>query len=105
MLIGGGSVLSRHEEAEARAEAEAEFEIGEGNSRKGTGKAWKKKKKRGLDGLSADIDELGSLFGDGLSGRLPRFANRITLKVGFLVYPTPRAYIFFTYEFSVLPCF
>ncbi|CAL5418122.1 unnamed protein product [Camellia sinensis] len=29
---------------------------------------------------SAEEDDLGSLFGDGISGKLPRFANKITLK-------------------------
>ncbi|URE17983.1 Suppressor of forked protein (Suf) [Musa troglodytarum] len=75
---GGGSLLSRQEEEDARAEAEAQFEREESYSRKGKGKA---RKKKGLKGSSLDFDnDLGSLFGDGITGKLPRFANRITLK-------------------------
>ncbi|CAL9060989.1 unnamed protein product [Musa banksii] len=75
---GGGSLLSRREQADARAEAEAQFEREESYSRKGKGKA---RKKKGLKGSSLDFDnDLGSLFGDGITGKLPRFANRITLK-------------------------
>lgn len=79
MDVGGGSLLSRQEQADARAEAEAQFEREESYSRKGKGKA---RKKKGLKGSSLDFDnDLGSLFGDGITGKLPRFANRITLKV------------------------
>ncbi|KAJ6839615.1 rRNA biogenesis protein RRP5 [Iris pallida] len=76
---GGGRLLSRQEEAQARAEAEAEFEKEENESKKGKDKGKKKggaKKKRSATG----DDDLGSLFGEGISGKLPRFANRITLK-------------------------
>ncbi|ONK74792.1 uncharacterized protein A4U43_C03F10190 [Asparagus officinalis] len=75
---GGGSVLSRKEEAEARAEAEAEFEKEKKEFRKGKDRR-KKKNERKKPAKGAD-DELGSLFGEGVTGRLPKFANRITLK-------------------------
>ncbi|CAM0905650.1 unnamed protein product [Alopecurus aequalis] len=69
---GGRSLLSRDERAEARTEAEAEFEKEE---RRG-------KKKRNANvplGIDGD-DDLGTLFGGATTGKLPRFANRITLK-------------------------
>ncbi|XP_058095269.1 rRNA biogenesis protein RRP5 [Magnolia sinica] len=68
---GGRSVLSRWEEDEVRAEVTAEFEAEE--------RAAKKKKRSGK--TFALEDDLGSLFGDGITGKLPRFANRITFKV------------------------
>ncbi|XP_042394409.1 rRNA biogenesis protein RRP5-like [Zingiber officinale] len=74
---GGGRVLSREEEAEARAEAEAEFEREESSGRKGKGNL----RKKGLRGSLTNVqDDLGFLSGDGITGKLPRFANRITLK-------------------------
>ncbi|XP_078180965.1 RIBOSOMAL RNA PROCESSING 5 isoform X4 [Carex rostrata] len=70
---GGASLLSRHEVAEARAEAEADFEREERQfGRKG-------KRDRRTKGPETQED-LGSLFGEGVTGKLPRFANRITLK-------------------------
>ncbi|KAM0907252.1 hypothetical protein ACQ4PT_016250 [Festuca glaucescens] len=69
---GGRSLLSRDEMAEARTEAEAEFDKEE---RRG-------KKKRNANvslGMDGD-DDLGTLFGSATTGKLPRFANRITLK-------------------------
>lgn len=72
---GGASVLSREEIAEARAEAEEEFER---ESKKGKDT---RKKKGAKKSLAEAVDDFGSLFGDGLTGKLPRFANRITLKV------------------------
>ena len=75
LCAGGRSLLSRDERAEARTEAEAEFEKEE---RRG-------KKKRNANvpsGIDGD-DDLGTLFGGATAttGKLPRFANRITLKV------------------------
>ncbi|XP_062219315.1 rRNA biogenesis protein RRP5 isoform X2 [Phragmites australis] len=71
---GGRSLLSRDEVAEARAEAEADFEK---EGRKGRGKT--KRKGGESSGFDAD-DDLGTLFGGATTGKLPRFANRITLK-------------------------
>jgi rRNA biogenesis protein RRP5 len=63
--------------AEARAEAEAEFEREERQfGRKG-------KKNRRIKRPEAHED-LGSLFGEGVTGKLPRFANRITSKVTYV---------------------
>ncbi|KAG1347685.1 putative rRNA biogenesis protein RRP5 [Cocos nucifera] len=71
---GGASVFSREEVAEARAEVEEEFER-ESKKSKDT------RKKKGAKKLLAEaVDDFGSLFGDGITGKLPRFANRITLK-------------------------
>ncbi|KAG1347586.1 Ribosomal protein S1-like1 [Cocos nucifera] len=71
---GGASVLTREEVAEARAEAEEEFER-ESKKSKDT-----RKKKGTKKSLVEAVDDFGSLFGDGVTGKLPRFANRITLK-------------------------
>ncbi|XP_068652858.1 rRNA biogenesis protein RRP5 isoform X2 [Aristolochia californica] len=68
---GGGSILTRQEEEEARAEAEAEFNAEDRElkkKRKASKKSW------------TDEDDLGSLFGGGFIGKLPRLANKITLK-------------------------
>lgn len=67
---GGGNLLSRQEEEEIRAEVDAEFAAEQRESKK-------KKKPRKSD---RGEDDLGSLFGDGVAGRAPRYANRITLK-------------------------
>lgn len=71
--VGGRSSLSREEEAEARAEAEAEFEAEQ--------KQGKKRSKRARMSSMDVEDDMGSLFGGGITGKLPRYANRITLKV------------------------
>lgn len=70
---GGGSLLSRREHDEVRAEVDAEFEAEELSGKK-------KKKTRNLKKSHTTEDDLGSLFGDGINGKLPRFANRITWK-------------------------
>jgi rRNA biogenesis protein RRP5 len=72
---GGRSLLSRDEVAEARAEAEADFDK---EGRKGKGK--RRRVGSESSGFGAD-DDLGVLFGGATTGKLPRFANRITLKV------------------------
>ncbi|GFY93587.1 similar to RIBOSOMAL RNA PROCESSING 5 [Actinidia rufa] len=64
---GGGSSLSKEELDEVRAEVDAE------------GRGLKKKKSLPTQSHSAE-DDLGSLFGGRISGKLPRFANRITWK-------------------------
>ncbi|CAA7399281.1 unnamed protein product [Spirodela intermedia] len=77
---GGASLLTREEEAEARAEADEEFmrELKTGNKNK----QGKKKRDKGRvpGSLSEPEDMWGSLFGEGIGGKLPRFANRVTLK-------------------------
>lgn len=70
---GGGSLLSRKEREEIHAEVDSQFDA--------DGRELKKKKTRKMQkrGPTSE-DDLGSLFGDGMTGKLPRFANRITLK-------------------------
>ncbi|CAH9109012.1 unnamed protein product [Cuscuta europaea] len=71
---GGASLLTREELDEVRGEAHAEFETEERFLKK------KNKKQHSLrKNLSAEED-LGSLFGHSISGKLPKSANRITLK-------------------------
>ncbi|MBA0615649.1 hypothetical protein Godav_015770 [Gossypium davidsonii] len=70
---GGGSSLSKHERDEIRAEVDAEFEAEELASKKN-------KRKKSQKKIQAMPDDLGSLFGDGITGKLPRYANKITLK-------------------------
>ncbi|KAL4342371.1 hypothetical protein GQ457_08G016920 [Hibiscus cannabinus] len=70
---GGGSSLSKHERDEIRAEVDAEFEAEE--------LALKKNKRKKPHKKSQVMpDDLGSLFGDGITGKLPRYSNKITLK-------------------------
>ncbi|XP_040372263.1 rRNA biogenesis protein RRP5 isoform X1 [Rosa chinensis] len=71
---GGGSSLNRKERDEIRAEVDAEFEAEEREMKK------KGKKKRVPKDSLVNEDEMGSLFGDGITGKLPRYANKITLK-------------------------
>ncbi|XP_074276479.1 rRNA biogenesis protein RRP5 [Silene latifolia] len=74
---GGGSKLSRGEREEVEAEVDAEY--GNVVEDKRNKKKVKKGSKTGGVRKSND-DELGSLFGEGVTGKLPRFANKITLK-------------------------
>ncbi|CAN6577203.1 unnamed protein product [Malus baccata var. baccata] len=71
---GGGSALNRQERDEIRAEVDAEFEAEE--------RELKKRKKKGMqkNSVATKEDDLGSLFGDGISGKLPKYANKITMK-------------------------
>ncbi|KAM7524627.1 hypothetical protein LguiA_014529 [Lonicera macranthoides] len=69
---GGGRSLSRKELDEVRAEVDAEFES--------EGRVLKKKSKGVRSKGHSTEDEFGSLFGDGITGKLPRFVNKITLK-------------------------
>lgn len=71
---GGATSLSRHEVDEVRAEADAEFGglVRESNNNR-------RKKTLQKKNHPAE-DDTGSLFGDGISGKLPRFANKITSK-------------------------
>ncbi|KAL4578244.1 hypothetical protein LXL04_014364 [Taraxacum kok-saghyz] len=70
---GGQSSLSRAEVNEVRAEVDKEF-----GTETMVLKKKKKEKPRNLN--RSNEDELGSLFGDSQGGKLPRFANKITLK-------------------------
>lgn len=70
---GGGSSLSREELDEVRAEVDADFDAEQKGSKKS------KKKRMQKQSHSTD-DDVGSLFGGGISGKLPRFANKITWK-------------------------
>lgn len=69
---GGGSSLSRHERDEIHAEVDAEFEAEQWDQ--------KKKRKKMQEKTRATQDDFGSLFGEGISGRLPRYANKITMR-------------------------
>ncbi|KAL0316910.1 UNVERIFIED_CONTAM: rRNA biogenesis protein RRP5, partial [Sesamum radiatum] len=71
---GRGSLLSGEEKNEVRALAEKESRADERVLRK------RKKDKRAQNRNQSTEDDLGSLFGDGIIGKLPRFANKITLK-------------------------
>ncbi|KAK4392383.1 rRNA biogenesis protein RRP5 [Sesamum angolense] len=71
---GRGSLLSGEERNEVRALAEKESRADERVLRK------RKKEKRAQNRNQSTEDDLGSLFGDGIIGKLPRFANKITLK-------------------------
>ncbi|KAL7134052.1 hypothetical protein ABFS83_11G001300 [Erythranthe nasuta] len=71
---GGGSSLSREEINEARAVADNDFEADHRVLKK------RHKEKRLQNRDQSTEDDLGSLFGDGIKGKLPRFANKITLK-------------------------
>ncbi|XP_004303371.1 PREDICTED: protein RRP5 homolog [Fragaria vesca subsp. vesca] len=73
---GGGSSLNRKERDEIRAEVDAEFEAEERELKKGGKKNKRKMPKESL----AHEDDMGSLFGDGITGKLPRYANKITMK-------------------------
>lgn len=75
LFSGGGSSLSNREREKIREEVDAEFEAGEMVLAK------KRKGKKLLNKNQSEADDFGSLFGDRLSGKLPRFANKITLKV------------------------
>ncbi|KAF5737374.1 protein RRP5 isoform X2 [Tripterygium wilfordii] len=70
---GRGSSLSQRECEEIHAEVDAEFGAESNKSKKN--KRMKIQKKTASPG-----DDLGSLFGNGITGKLPRFANKITLK-------------------------
>ncbi|KAK4767494.1 hypothetical protein SAY86_015244 [Trapa natans] len=69
---GGASLLSRKDREEIDATVEAELEAEE--------KASKSRKKNNRPRKVNAEDDLGSLFGDGVSGKLPKYANRITFK-------------------------
>ncbi|XP_076885877.1 rRNA biogenesis protein RRP5-like [Bidens hawaiensis] len=70
---GGQSSLSREEVDKVRAEVDKEFETGNMVLKK-TKKDRKKSVTRSTE------DDLGSLFGDVNGQKVPRFANKITLK-------------------------
>lgn len=70
---GGGRSLTREERNEIREEVDDEFDSEVIDLKK-------RKNKVQSRNFVADDDKLGSLFGEGITGKLPRFANRITLK-------------------------
>lgn len=70
-FVGGWSARNRLEDKETRAEADAEFE---------SERREFKNKRKPMRSNNAE-DDLGSLLGDGISGKLPKYANKITLKV------------------------
>lgn len=78
-VVGGQSSLSREEVDKVRAEVDKEFETGNMVLKK-TKKDRKKSVTRSTE------DDLGSLFGDVNSQKVPRFANKITLKVHFFMF-------------------
>ncbi|KAL1554555.1 rRNA biogenesis protein RRP5 [Salvia divinorum] len=71
---GGGTSLSREERNEAREGVEKDFETDIRVLKK------RKKERRVQNKNNSTEDDLGLLFGDGITGKLPRFANKITLK-------------------------
>lgn len=73
--LGGGTSLSREERNEAREGVDKEFETNNRVLKK------RKKEKRVQNKNNSTEEDLGLLFGDGITGKLPRFANKITLKV------------------------
>ncbi|KFK38561.1 hypothetical protein AALP_AA3G129700 [Arabis alpina] len=70
---GGGTSLSKQEREKIYEEVDAEFDAEERVSKKSKGG---KSKKR----ITSDVDDLGLLFGGGLTGKRPRYANKITIK-------------------------
>lgn len=72
--VGGGRSLTREERNEIREEVDEEFDSEVIDLKK-------KKSKVQRRSFVEEDDKLGSLFGEGITGKLPRFANRITLKV------------------------
>ncbi|CAH8356759.1 unnamed protein product [Eruca vesicaria subsp. sativa] len=71
---GGGTSLSKKEREKIHEEVDAEFEAGDERVTKRS-KGGKIKKR-----VPRDVDELGSLFDGGLTGKRPRYANKITTK-------------------------
>ncbi|CAL5418105.1 unnamed protein product [Camellia sinensis] len=73
---GGRSSIGKEVDEVDGDDVDMEFESGERelNNYKNKNKRLQKRNH------SAEEDDLGSLFGDGISGKLPRFANKITLK-------------------------
>ncbi|KAJ0242497.1 S1 domain-containing protein [Hirschfeldia incana] len=71
---GGGTSLSKKEREKIHEEVDAEFDAGDERVAKRS-KGGKPKKR-----TPSDVDELGSLFDGGLTGKQPRYANKITTK-------------------------
>ncbi|KAL1204733.1 rRNA biogenesis protein RRP5 [Cardamine amara subsp. amara] len=71
---GGGTSLSKKEREKIYEEVDAEFDADERVSKKSKGGKSKKRIPNNAD------DELGLLFGGGLTGKRPRYANKITIK-------------------------
>lgn len=81
-VIGGGGGFKREAE-KVRDEVEVYDYEKEGVRKHGK----KKPSKKQIKIRDADED-LGSLFGDTIVGKLPKFANRITLKVMHCNFPS-----------------
>ncbi|GFP79860.1 protein rrp5 homolog [Phtheirospermum japonicum] len=71
---GGGGSFSREERNGARTVEDRDFESDQIVLKK------RKKEKRVQNRIQSTEEDLGSLFGDGITGKLPRFANKITMK-------------------------
>ncbi|KAL8459787.1 hypothetical protein ACS0TY_031636 [Phlomoides rotata] len=71
---GGGSSLNREERNGDREGMHKDFGTEQRVLKK------RKKEKRMQNIYHSTEEDLGSLFGDGVTGKLPRFANKITLK-------------------------
>lgn len=73
-VVGGGRTLTREERNGIREQVDEDFDSEVSD--------FKKRKNKAQSRSSfAEDDNLGSLFAEGITGKLPRFANRITLKV------------------------
>lgn len=72
---GGGTSLSKKEREKIYEEVDAEFDADDRVSKKSKGGKSKKRIPNNVD------DDLGLLFGGGLTGKRPRYANKITSKV------------------------
>lgn len=73
-LLGRGSSLSEDERNEVKATVNRDKLL-----------LKKRKKEKRAHNKDTSNDDLGSLFGDGIMGKLPRLANKITLKVCFSI--------------------
>ncbi|KAL3625500.1 hypothetical protein CASFOL_030954 [Castilleja foliolosa] len=71
---GGGGSFGRDERNGARTVEDRDFERDQIVLKKG------KKQKRVQNRDQSTEEDLGHLFGDGITGKLPRFANKITMK-------------------------
>ncbi|KAH6781199.1 RIBOSOMAL RNA PROCESSING 5 [Perilla frutescens var. hirtella] len=71
---GRGSSLNREERNEVREGVDTGFEADNRVLKK------RKKEKRVQNKNNSTEDDLGLLFGNGITGKLPRFANKITFK-------------------------
>lgn len=73
--LGRGNSMSREDRNDAKEGVDKGFETDNRVLKK------RKKEKRVQNQNNSTEDDLGLLFGDGITGKLPRFANKITVKV------------------------